>query len=239
MLFDCSPTRTSNRRTIEMVRCRKNPTLLMSIAARISLLLLLSACAPTETAPADTGQAENPCLPNLQLVQELETPGPVTTLVWNSDGTKLAAGNIGQPQTVPVPMIPPMRLANIFGMLITIFHSDGRIAQQIRRTTSFFLHDDRFAFVTDNKLLATPPPLDQTTAFALFDVDTGELVREIPGLHPGRPRNVNGAKVLVSSPDQTILAVIFGRAIEQNARIYSAQDWRKLAELPDGPSKQP
>jgi hypothetical protein len=210
--------------------------------ARISLLLLLSLsalwirCALAQPAPAQTGLPVSPPLPNLLLLQELETPGPVSALVWSSDGTKLAVGSVGQPSTVPI--IPPMRLANVFGMLITIWRLDGRVDQQIRRTEAFFVRNDTFAFVGGNRLLATPPVEDKN-AFALFDVDTGELVREIPGLHPGRQRTVNGAKVLVASPDQTLLAVIFGRAIEQNAIVYSTQDWNKLADLPDGPHTQP
>jgi hypothetical protein len=210
--------------------------------ARISLLLLLTlsalwiSCALAQPVPAQTSLPVSPPLPNLLLLQELETPGPVSALVWSSNGTKLAVGSIGQPSTIPI--IPPVRLANIFGMLITIFHSEGRVDQQIRRTKAFFVYDDTFAFVGDNKLLATPPVEDKN-AFALFDVDTGELVREIPGLHPGRQRTVNGAKMLVASPDQKLLAVIFGRAIEQNAIVYSTKDWSKLADLPDGPSTQP
>jgi hypothetical protein len=128
--------------------------------ARISLLLLLSLsalwirCALAQPAPAQTGLPVSPPLPNLLLLQELETPGPVSALVWSSDGTKLAVGSVGQPSTVPI--IPPMRLANVFGMLITIWRLDGRVDQQIRRTEAFFVRNDTFAFVGGNRLLATP-----------------------------------------------------------------------------------
>jgi WD40 repeat protein len=71
-------------------------------------------------------------------------------------------------------------------------------------------------------------------AFSVFEAETGNLLRDLPGSHPGRPRNVNGATVLIASPEESILAVIFGRALKQPLALYSTGDWAKLADLPDG-----
>jgi WD40 repeat protein len=165
----------------------------------------------------------------LQLVRELQAPGSVSAVVWNSDGTKLAVSSLGQGATIPI--IPPMYLPNSSGRLITIWDSDGHVHQQIQRDLAFFEFDDTFAFVAGDRQIATPP-IHELDAFALFDVDTGQLIREIPGSYPGRPRSVNGAKILLASPDQSILAAVFGAGLDQNAALYSTHDWNKLAGLP-------
>jgi WD40 repeat protein len=168
----------------------------------------------------------------LQLVYELQTPGEISAVTWSSDGTKLAASSIGQSGVIPI--LPPMYVPNPFGSLITIWDSDGHIYRQIKRPQPFFSYDDTFAFVAGDKQIATPP-VSNSSAFTLFDIDTGEVVREVPGLHPDKPRNVNGAKILVASPDQSVLAVIFGRALAQQVVLFSTREWTKLADIPTMP----
>jgi WD40 repeat protein len=165
-------------------------------------LALASSSPPVQTATTEPVGAAKPTLPNLRLVHELQTPGPVSTLVWSSDGTKLAAGSLGG-------RFPPFNIQNPYGKVITIWDSLGHVVRQIQGETAFFVFDSTFAFVSGDTQLVTPP-VSASGAFALFDVSTGELVREVP-----KPRDVGGANVLVASPDQSILAVSFRYTMRQ------------------------
>jgi hypothetical protein len=179
----------------------------------VSMALIAFACcvvpaAPdvgiTQAAAAESGVAAKAPGPNLQLIHELQTPGEIAAVTWSSDGSKLAASSIGP--SVGIPFLPLMYIPNAFGSVITIWDSDGRPYRQIKRPKPFFAYNDTFAFVDGDKQIATPPVSGGPSAFSLFDIDTGEVVQEIPGLHPDKPRNVNGAKVLIASPNQSVLA---------------------------------
>jgi WD40 repeat protein len=218
----CGRTRTADGIVIDRVKRPRVPSLFISIATptlliwQLIFVAVLAECAAvnvgrTQAATTEPADALKPSWPNLPLVRELQTPGPVSTLVWSSDGTKFAAGSLGK--------------------VITIWDSAGQIVRQIQRERAFFRYDDTFAFVSGDTQLATPPVLSETAAFALFDIGTGEVVREIPGLYPGMSRNVNGAKVLVASPDRSILAVIFGRALDQPVSLFSTQNWNKVNDF--------
>jgi WD40 repeat protein len=229
----CRRTRTADGIVIDRVKRPRVPRFISIGALTLLIWQLIFVALSIECAAVYVGRAQaattepagamKPPLPNLQLVRELQTSGRVSTLVWSSDGTKLAAGSLGG-------LLPPFYIQNPYGKVIIIWDSAGHIIRQIQRETAFFGYDDTFALVSGDAQLATPP-LSATNGFTLFDISTGELVNEIPGLHPGRPRNVNGAKVLVASPDQSILAVIFGHAIEQPVALYSTQNWNKVHDL--------
>ena len=183
------------------------------------LLLVLALSPPSQTATTEPVGAAKPTLPNLRLVHELQTLGPVSTLVWSSDGTKLAAGSLGG-------RFPPFNIQNPYGKVITIWDSSGHVIQQIQREGEFFVFDSTFAFVSGDTQLVTPP-VSASGAFALFDVTTGEFVREVP-----KPRDVGGANVLVASPDQSILAVSFRYAM-RHCLNSAANFW----QFPVGPDK--
>jgi WD40 repeat protein len=231
----CRRTRGADGIVINRVT-RRRPLSVFILAVALALLLwqhIISATS-VEWSVLNVGQAQaatsepvgaaKPTLPNLRLVHELQTPGPVSTVVWSSDGTELAAGSLGG-------ALPPFNIQNPYGKVITIWDSLGHVVRRIQRETAFFVFDDTFAFVSRDTQLVTPSVLSANGAFALFDVSTGELVREVPGPHPGRPSNVNGARALVVSPDQSILAVKFGDAMHQPAAMYSTQNWNKLQDL--------
>jgi hypothetical protein len=208
----------------------------------LSIVLIVVACCAAWVAldvgirratAADSSVAAKAPVPSLRIIHELQTPGEIVAVTWSSDGSKLAASSIGQSATIP--LLPLIHVPNPSGSLITIWDSDGHLYRQIKRPEPFFLFNDTFAFVAGNKQIATPPVSGGASAFSLFDIDTGEVVREIPGLHPDKPRNVNGAKTLIASPDQSVLAVIFGRAVPQQVALFSTRDWSLLPELPERP----
>ena len=175
--------------------------------------------------------AQQPMLPKLEVIRELQTPGHVSALLWTSDGTKLAAySRLSGADLLGVHIPSP------FGNLITIWDAEGQLIRQIRRPQPFFETLDTFAFVAGNTQIAAPPSImSNDLAFSVFDIATGEVVHEVAGAYPGKPRNINAAKGLVASPDQSILAVTLGRARAQPGALYSTRDWSKLADLADAP----
>lgn len=198
-----------SRRFIEAAVGSAAPNWLIVKVAQsaVSMALIAFACCAVRAAPdvgitrvaaAESGVAAKAPIPNLQLVHELQTLGQIAAVTWSSDGTKLAASSIGPSAVIPI--LPPMYVPNAFGSLITIWDSDGHLYRQIKRPDPFFAYNDTFAFVAGDKQIATPPVSGGASAFSLFDIDTGEVVREIPGLYPDKPRNVNGAKALILNP---------------------------------------
>jgi WD40 repeat protein len=173
------------------------------------------------SAASDTAQ---PLLPNLRLTQELPTPGRISAIIWSSNGAKLAAASMGQAEVIP--FIPSMSIPNPYGKVVTIWDSSGRTIRRIQRDTVFFREEDMFAFVAHDRQLATPPPFSNSAAaFVLFDVETGEVAHTIVG---------SRATVLIASPDQSILAGIFGSEPHHSVALYSTPDWTKLPDLPIG-----
>jgi WD40 repeat protein len=205
-------------------------------ATRITLfiaLAMVTTCFATtmnETPPSASIILNN--VPILTAAQNLQAAGPVASLIWSTDGTKIAASLL-----VAAPTNLGIRLpSSPVGNLITIWNGDGQVFQQLRRPEPFFAFYENFTFVSKDKQLVVPPPLtSNAVAFSVLDIATGEIVFEAPGAHLNQGRNVNGAFKMAVSPDQSILAVIFGRAMAQPAAIYSTKTWLKLAELPNGP----
>jgi WD40 repeat protein len=175
-------------------------------------------------------------LPMLQLVRELQTPGPTSAVIWSSDGTKLAALSYGSPARLPGGFL----LASPFGSLITVWNADGSVVRELHRPKPFFQTQDTFAFAGGNTQIVAPPSEEShDLGFSVFDIASGEIVREVPGAYPDQVRSVNAAIKLATSSDQSILAVAFGRGRPQPVALYSTRDWSKLGDLPEGPTAGP
>src|SRR5262249_54477428 len=121
--------------------------------------------------------SQGPDLPKLQVVRELQAPGPVSRLLWSSDGAKLAAYILGPGRVWP--LIGTL-LPSPFGSLITIWNADGKVFRKLQRPQPFFQTLDTFAFVAGDKQIVAPPSMQSNTlAFSVFDIDTGEIVHEV------------------------------------------------------------
>jgi WD40 repeat protein len=211
---------------------------------RVSFLLILLAAAAIwmagngegsqgAFASNSKGSGAQASLPHLEQTNELKTPGPVSSVLWSSDGSKLAAYSLGPGADMPT----GGHLASPLGSLITIWHADGQVFRKLSRPQPFFWFHDTFAFVAGDKQIVAPASMtSDSLAFSVFDIESSEIVREIPGAFPDKPRNVNAATVMAASPDQSLLAVTFGAALAQPVALYSTRDWTKLADLPDGPA---
>jgi WD40 repeat protein len=177
--------------------------------------------------------AQQLIVPRPQIIRDLATPGQVSTVLWSADGTKLAASSLGSGPS-------ELKNSSFFGSVITIWNADGEIFRKVARAQPFFEVGETFAFVTGDKQLVTPPSITSNTlAFSVLNVDRNNIVQEISGANPDKPRNVNAARSLVASPDQSVLAATFGRALPQPVALFSAHDWTKIADLPEGPKTVP
>jgi WD40 repeat protein len=171
---------------------------------------------------------------DLQLIWELETPGPVMTLVWSSDGTKLAAGSIGQPVTVPAPLIPPMRLANIpdrsTGTSDIAFSPDGSM----------------IAFGSHGTAGVNRPPTGplefvplNNSPLRLFKIDDGARVAEYgepPPLRGGLAWSPDGRFILFVTEQRTlhVWSPFETENSERTANLSHTGDVRTIALSPDG-----
>ena len=160
-------------------------------------------------------------LPKLQLERELrvapETGGRwahTFGVTWSSDSTELAA-------------------YSVWSDLITVWNVEGTVLKEIPREGDHFT-GTALAFVGGNSQLAARPVSykDGDDAVDIYDIASGKVVHSLPG--PGRPDQgsaVNWAWVLASSPDQSLLAVVYGRAAYHPVALYDTSDWQKKAEI--------
>ncbi|HZO48162.1 MAG TPA: hypothetical protein VFB68_19860 [Xanthobacteraceae bacterium] len=201
--------------------------LLLALAV-LGLLSIFGWVSPSRLLGDDT-TADLSGMPKLEPERVLRTPGAVTKLVWSSDGTKLAAAIIGQGAPVPFTGFR----TGAFGSLIMVWEADGRIYRELRRKESFFNVGNDIAFVASDKQIVAPAlHSSNTVAFSVFDLQSGEIVREVAGPVPDGTRFVNRAWRLVAMPDQQVLVVGF-QGDRQPIALYSTQDWTKLGDLPD------
>lgn len=220
--------RIAAARLIAAIQFGKPPQLIYLISAAWAATWLptdfdmISKVALADTAPSEI----NSGIPNLQLVRELRSPGPITGLTWSSDGTKIAASS-----KYPNANMYGTQLPSPFGKLITIWDSQGRVVQQLNREKPFLVDGNTFVFVAGDKKIVAPSLLSYTTTmFSVFDIDTGEVAQEIPGQYAKKGSGDNRAALLAVSPDQTLLAVAY---LNRQAALFSTKDWSKLGDLPD------
>jgi WD40 repeat protein len=129
-----------------------------------------------------------------------------------------------------------INLPSPFGGVITVWNANGERLRTIVRPQPFFDSGDNFAFAAGNRQLVAPPLIpSEGLAFTVFDVEGGEVVREVAGANPGKARYANAGKLFAAAPDQSLLAVSFGPAFAQPVTLFSMRDWTKVTELPDAP----
>ncbi len=173
-------------------------------------------------APAQDNQTSGPMnvtqvdrLPSLKLVRELRRKDYTFGVTWSPDSATLAA-------------------YSIYGGLVTIWNAGGKVIQELHRPGARYV-GNALAFLSGHSEIVTPPASYQSNdiAFSIFNVESGQVIHEVPGPYPDRPRNVNAITALAISPDQSTLAVVYGMALPQPVALYSTQDWRRVAILLD------
>jgi hypothetical protein len=172
-------------------------------------------------AVAGAGASQQPELPKMRVIRELQAPAPVAALTWSSDGMKIAA-----PILIASPDILGVPLPSAFGNLIQVWSSDGHVIQSFKRDRAFFDQFSTIAFVGGNRQIATPMWQSKEAAFFVFDIESGEVVREVAGPYPDNSRT----RLVTASPDQSVIAVSFAFGVKPVV-LYSTQDWQELGEL--------
>jgi WD40 repeat protein len=175
----------------------------------------------TSCAVAAAGGAQQPELPKMRVIRELQAPAPVASLTWSSDGTKLAA-----PILIASAELLGLHLPSPFGNLIQVWSSDGHVIRSFKRDRAFFNQRSRVAFVGGDAQIATPMWQSKEAAFFVFDVESGEVVREVAGPYPDDSRT----RLVAASPDQSVIAVSFAFGVKPVV-LYSARDWTEFGEL--------
>jgi WD40 repeat protein len=208
----------------------------MHTGSRIRSLLLIAAATVAVGFVQITGNVHGApgtaaSLPMLNLIHDLPTPGPVSGVLWSSDGTKVSAYSFGAAASLPGIISVP----SPFSSLITIWNADGTVFRELRRPQPFIRTQDTFAFVAGDKQIAAPSIDPSDFSFSIFDIDTGDIIREIAQPYPAGRGVASRAMKLVASPDESILAVTFAPAIAQPVTLYSTKSWSKIAILPDVP----
>jgi WD40 repeat protein len=206
----------------------------MHTGSRIRSLLLIAAATVAVGFVQITGNVHGApgtaaSLPMLNLIHDLPTPGPVSGVLWSSDGTKVSAYSFGAAASLPGIISVP----SPFSSLITIWNADGTVFRELRRPQPFIRTQDTFAFVAGDKQIAAPSIDPSDFSFSIFDIDTGDIIREIAQPYPAGRGVASRAMKLVASPDESILAVTFAPAIAQPVTLYSTKNWSKLADLSD------
>lgn len=191
--------------------------------ALISLLVwrpLPGACQSIHSEPgANPGSTS--AIPPIHLARTMPTKTSPFNIVWNSDGTEIAA-------------------FTEWGNLATVWSKDGTVIQQLHRPGARF-GGAGLGFIGSDRQLVTPPaPHNSSGALPLgvllsvFDIASGTVVREVQGPRPGEFAG-NRALITVVSPDESMIAAVTGgppSGIEP-VRIYAAESGHLTETLTD------
>jgi len=157
--------------------------------------------------------------PKLCVLREL-TNRNSKGVTWSGDGSKLAT--LGG-----------------YGTVLSIWSADGTRIQQTSRPQGYHPNSG-LGFVNGDTQLVTPPVSIRadTIAFAVVDVASGKVVREVPGLYPDRGNIDNKIVNLALTPDRSVMAVEFGMAGQSPIALYSTRTWERLRILHEDVMKQ-
>jgi WD40 repeat protein len=151
---------------------------------------------------------------NVRQEYDLATPGPAVAVTWSADGSALVA-------------------ASNYGGVLTIWDRSGHLMKRIERPGEGPAVDGSIAFVEGPSQVVFPPPAgaDNSVAFAVWDAETGKILRTENGPQPGRDYTLNRAEHFGALPDQGLLAVVTGgnsgsKYFDKNLIVYETRTWR-------------
>jgi WD40 repeat protein len=173
-----------------------------------------------------------PQLPSLRLARTLEAPNELSTygmlqsgnsgLTWSPDGERLAA-----------------YVRN--GLAIITWSPDGKYQHEIPRYNHFGLDSYILKFLSGHQQIITSPAAETNShenedavvdkAFSILDAETGKVLQNIAGPHPGESAPKNTAIHMAVSPDERFVAVTYRGFADQHIGIYSTADWRRIADI--------
>ncbi|HVW69286.1 MAG TPA: hypothetical protein VHB68_09940, partial [Steroidobacteraceae bacterium] len=145
---------------------------------------------------------------------ELPTPGAAVAVSWSPDSRFLVA-------------------ASDYGNVLSIWDRSGKRVNQLHRLGGGPTLWGSISFLQGSSQVAFPPPdaAPHSTAFSIWDVRTGNPVRQVDGPQPDYR-----AQHFMTSPDQLLLAVATrggGRRKNYNANlvIYNTVTWAPTSSV--------
>jgi WD40 repeat protein len=153
---------------------------------------------------------------NFHEEMDLATPGAAVAVAWSADGSALAA-------------------ASNFGGVLTVWDRAGHLVNQIRRIGGGPTLGGSLAFVHGSSQLVFPPPEtpNNSTALAVWDVSTGQIIKTVDGPQPGDDSALNVAEHFMTTPDHALLAAATRtggswKNFRKNVTVYETGSWQAL-----------
>jgi WD40 repeat protein len=180
------------------------------------LVLAAGVWITTTSVPSAWSKASAAASLNVREEFDLATPGAAVAVTWSADGSALAA-------------------ASNYGGVLTVWDRAGHLVNQIRRIGGGPTLGGSLAFVHGSSQLVFPPPEtpNKSTAFAVWDVSTGQIIKTVDGPQPGDDSALNVADHFMATPDQTLLATATRagdswKNFRKNVTIYESGSWQVL-----------
>ena len=212
---DNAVTALPNDVRIDAMQMTRGVRFRITARARLSRMFVAAMTVWSLTASAIAGGPSVETLPKFHVLKRISQRFGTFAATWSSDGTMLAAYSLN-------------------GNIITIWNTEGQVIRKLYTPGAFYL-GNVLAFVDNNRAIVARPAdyLSNDLAMSVFGIFSGKIVRDIPGPIPGQPRRVNIANVLAESPDQSMLAIIYGPARALPVALYSTRSWARVAVLKD------
>jgi WD40 repeat protein len=198
----------------------------------IAGLVVSSATKPALAAGATTMGTQQPILVanetgpqksssvSLDVRNTIRGSSAFTGVTWSPDGSKLAT-------------------YSDFGRAVQIWDSRGTELKHFSRAGAYIGHS--IEFTRDGRMLIAPAADDSAAgdklACSLWDVERGNIAKDVDGPQPGQNWRYNRAVAFALSPDGATLALISSPMLGQAVTLYATKNWTKQRGIPigDGP----
>src|ERR1700722_4587156 len=151
---------------------------------------------PEKAGAAEVGAADGKAIPGLHLIRESPLRTSPYSIVWSKNGKRLAACSFSCND-------------------ITIWNEQGDVEGRLTRPGAFYVGNG-LGFLNDDRWLIAPPRNDNATDVlaSVFDIASGNVVREIAGPEPGATFG-NKAYLIAVSPDESVVAAVAGSDVSK------------------------
>jgi hypothetical protein len=183
-------------------------------AKLLGLVLAAGVCSITSCVASASAKGSGAATLNVRQELDLATPGAAVAVTWSADGSALAA-------------------ASNYGQVLTVWDRAGHLVNQIRRIGGGPTLGGSLVFVHGSSQLVFPPPEtpNKSTALAVWDVSSGQIIKTVDGPQPGDDSALNVAEHFVPTPDHALLAAATRsggswKNFRKNVIVYDTGSWQ-------------